>query len=219
MSAIDSKFSAKTLLFVQHGWADNSNGVVYLANQLVANLAKEQDFSEIVVFAPDLGWWRTWIKIEPLIQTVQNCVIQAIADHPEANWQIIGHSMGGLIWIELLNRHPEWLPKVSSLVLIGSPIGGSSLSKALDLWGFGIARDLSKNRRAIAEAVATIVPTLILAGNKMLASDGTVFLSEAKFDHAQWVVLEGVGHAQLRYDPATVSAILQFWRSPCGEIT
>ncbi|MDX1977400.1 MAG: alpha/beta fold hydrolase [Pseudanabaenaceae cyanobacterium bins.68] len=197
------------LIFVQHGWADNHFGMIKLAKNLTSFYAQTQPVSRII--APNLGWWRTWYRMEPLIQTVETAAQEAIAWAEP--WQIIGHSMGGLIWLELLSRHPAWQSQVKSLVLIGSPVNGSKLAHQLDPWGVGIARDLSKSRTHLAERIAMRIPTLAIAGQVNSSGDGTVALSETKFKHSQWRKVAGVGHAALRSDPQTLQLILEFWRS------
>ena len=154
--------SPQFLLFAQHGWADTSRAIASLAHTIVP--------PETPVIAPDLGWLRTWLRIEPLIQQVEAAATKALEDYPDHAWRIMGHSMGGLIWIELLHRHPEWQFRVHSLALVGAPVGGSDLGRIIDPLGLGIAiaRDLGVNRRPLAEAIAAQVPTVVIAGD----SDG-----------------------------------------------
>lgn len=151
------------ILFAQHGWADIYHDINYLAQALVDQSSK----SNIPVYTPDLGWINTWLTITPLIDKVERVAVEAIAQYPDLPLRIVGHSMGGLIWLEVLNRHREWWSKVHSLVLVGSPIGGSDLGRLFDpLCLFPlIARDLGKNRRRIAEVIAAKVPTLSIIGD------------------------------------------------------
>ena len=140
------------LLFAQHGWADDATDLTQLSQQLVPEGHR--------VIAPSLGYWQTWLRIEPLIQKLSVIVEAAIATAPQVPLRIIAHSMGGLLWLELLARKPEWLKKTESLVLIASPIGGSDLARIIDPFdiGLGIARDLAINRRKLAEAIASSSP-------------------------------------------------------------
>src|SRR6185295_10384609 len=98
---------------------------------------------------------------------------RALAEHPNARIRAVGHSMGGLIWIELLTRHPEWLARTDRLALIGCPVGGAELAAILDPLGLTIGRDLRVDRRAKAEAVATMVPTITVVGGLLGEHDGT----------------------------------------------
>lgn len=196
------------VLFAQHGWADNNQAIASLANTLIANNSP--------VIAPDLGWAKTWVRIEPLIEQVEKVALKAIEDYPDYSWRIIGHSMGGLIWVELLHRHREWWPRVHSLALVGSPIGGSDLGRMIDPFNLGIAiaKDLGTNRRPLAEAIAAHIPTLVVAGNSDDGSDGTVTLECTKVARATFVVLPDVAHAPLKNHPLVGKAIQMFWQQP-----
>ncbi len=201
-SAINPKF----ILYVQHGWADNHHGISRLAQALTTD--------EELAIAPDLGWLETWIRIEPLIFKVEQIAIANLSDYPHTPMRIIGHSLGGLIWLEVLNRHRSWWSNIHSLVLIGSPVGGSHLAKMIDPWGIGIgiARDLGINRRAIAEAIALSIPTLAIAGDTGGNSDGTVRIDSTQFGHTKFQCLTGIGHAKLKNHPEVGQVIQKFWQ-------
>ena len=192
------------ILFAQHGWADNNRAI----GALTADLATP----DTLVIAPSLGYVKTWLRIEPLIAAVESIATQALSD-PDTPVRILGHSMGGLIWLEVLDRHPEWWSRVDSLVLLGSPIGGSDLGRLLDPlnMGLGIARDLGKNRRPIAEAIAAQLPTLVIAGDVDGGSDGTVTVESTKVFGAEFVYLAGLSHPTLRNHALVASAIRRFW--------
>ncbi|NEQ86615.1 MAG: alpha/beta hydrolase, partial [Moorea sp. SIO2I5] len=154
------------LLYAQHGWADTSKAI--------ANLAQSIATSRTAIIAPDLGWFKTWLWIEPLIKQLEHIVLDTIVTYPQTPIRIIGHSMGGLIWLELLSRHQDWWSQVESLVLIGSPIGGADLARIIDPLGIGIgiAKDLGINRRQLAESIGAVIPTLVIAGDSDHGSDG-----------------------------------------------
>jgi pimeloyl-ACP methyl ester carboxylesterase len=115
------------LVFVQHGWADTNRVMLRLAEILKNDLPPD-----VKVSAPNLGWWRTWREFAPLKQKVEEDAQALIAQYPLASVDIIGHSMGGLIWLEILADHPEWWSKVRSLVLLAVPVGGSDLARIFD---------------------------------------------------------------------------------------
>src|SRR4051812_12114358 len=149
--------SVETLVFAQHGWADDNRAMQRLGVAMAQPGAR--------VIAPRLGYVRTWLRIEPLIEIVERAVREALTEHPDARFRVIGHSMGGLIWIELLTRHPEWLARTDRLALIGCPVGGAELAAILDPIGLTIARDLQTDRRALGEAVAAGgAPHTVLCG-------------------------------------------------------
>ncbi|NUN63461.1 lysophospholipase [Pseudanabaena biceps] len=199
---------AAFILFLQHGWADTFQDIGYLARSL-AN-------ANTVIYAPNLGLLDTWLTIAPLIAKVEKVAAEAIAKYPDLPWRIVGHSMGGLIWLEVLSRHPEWLPQVHSLVLVGSPVGGSDLGRLFDPWGWFplIARDLATNRRSIAEAIAVKIPTLSIVGDLGNNTDGTVPVGCSQFAYANFFRLAGLRHATLKNHPQVATTIQSFWQNP-----
>ncbi|NTW03308.1 MAG: alpha/beta hydrolase [Oscillochloris sp.] len=202
------------LLFAQHGWADTAEPM----RELAAGLAT----SGTRIIAPDLGYLRTWLRIAPLIDMVEREALAALAAHPEAPISVIGHSMGGLIWLELLKRHPEWLPRIVRFALLGAPVAGADLARILDPLGLGagIAADLGRNRRHLAERIAQRVPTLVLAGDSDGGSDGTLPVMATEVLGATMIVLAGIDHAGLRTSPRVRAYLHRFWRAgPCPRLT
>jgi hypothetical protein len=203
-----SRENPEFILYAQHGWADTGEAIASLARSLAGDRAK--------IVAPSLGWLQTWWRIEPLIAKVEAIAIASMQAFPQLPWRIIGHSMGGLIWLELLHRHPEWRDRVHSLVLVASPVGGADLARLLDPlnWGVGIARDLGKNRRFLASTLAQTIPTLVIAGDVDGGSDGTIPLSSTVVESAQFVRLSGLSHPRLKNAPELVPIIEKFWQNP-----
>jgi hypothetical protein len=196
------------IIYAQHGWADNGEEI----NKLAQTLATDKS----LVIAPDLGWWKTWIRIEPLIEELEKIVLNTIKEHPNLSMRIIGHSLGGLIWLELLQRHPEWFANIHSLVLVASPVGGSDLARIIDPLdiGIGMAKDLSKNRRSLAESIAKVIPSLTIAGNIDDGSDGVITIESTKFNYAKFVCLPGISHPELKNHRILVDIIEEFWQKP-----
>lgn len=206
------------ILYAQHGWADE--------HQAMAALAASLATPETLVITPNLGFLKTWIRIEPLVQAVEASVANTIMQYPGVPIRAIGHSMGGLIWLEVLARHPEWWSRMESLILVGSPVGGADLARAFDPLGvgLGIARDLGINRRAMAEAIAAKIPTLVIAGDIDQGSDGTVVVQCTKIFGAEFVRLPGLDHVALKNHPLVAETIQNFWAianspTPSDEFT
>ncbi|MGC1217413.1 MAG: alpha/beta hydrolase [Phormidesmis sp.] len=195
------------ILYAQHGWADINSGIGQLASKIACPQAK--------VIVPNLGFVNTWIRIAPLVDRVEAIAHKTQAEHPETPIRIVGHSMGGLIWLEVLARHPEWWPQVESFVLVASPVGGADLGRLVDPfeWGIGIAKDLGTNRRALAEQIAAKIPTLIIAGDYDGGSDGVVPVECTKFHRASYVTVNNINHDRMKHHPAVASIIQQFWQS------
>lgn len=197
--------ASQFMVWAQHGWADNNREMMVLGKRLVSDATS--------VIAPDLGYIQTWLRIEPLIRQVEAIATDQLTRYPDHLFRIVGHSMGGLIWLEVLNRHPDWWNRIHSLVLLASPVGGADLGRMIDPLGLGvgIAKDLGKNRRAIAETIASHIPTLVVAGDIDGGSDGTIPVESTKVSHASFVCLQALSHPVLRSHPAAISAIHKFW--------
>ncbi len=204
--------SAPPVIFAQHGWADTPDNIGRLARELAT--------PDMQVIAPDLGYIRTWLRMEPLIDHVEQIARDTLAAYPNAQLRILGHSMGGLIWTEVLHRHPEWWQRVEWFTLIASPIGGAHLGRLIDPLGIGIgiAADLGKSRRCLAQQLAAHIPMLVLAGVTDGFSDDVVTVGATRIPGTQMLVLPGFSHAELRYHPLLV-AILRHYSdsgSPCA---
>jgi hypothetical protein len=200
------------ILFAQHGWADDNRAMMSLAKDLATHDAPNPD--DVKIVAPCLNYAMTWLRMEPLIAEVEKQAIAVLEEFPDSPWRIIGHSMGGLIWLELLERHRNWWPRVEFLTLVASPVGGADLGRIIDPLqvGVGIAADLGKDRRPMATTIAASINTLVIAGDVDDGSDGTITVESTKVPNAQFVCLTGLSHPAMRYHPAVVERIQHFWR-------
>lgn len=196
------------ILLAQHGWSDNGNDI--------GKLAKTVATAETLVVAPSLGLLKTYWRIEPLIRQLEKIVLETINQYPDLSLKMMGHSMGGLICVELLHRHPELWHRVDSLVVIGSPMGGSYIARMIDPLGIGIgmARDLGKNRREIATKIAQNIPTLAIAGDLGSGTDGLVTVENTKFAHSKFICVPGGAHAALKCNWQLIPIIKEFWLNP-----
>ena len=205
---IANNSSPDFLLFAQHGWADRGDDIGKLAGALAS--------TNTHLIVPSLGIVKTFINIELLVRQVEKIADEVINQYPETSLKIMGHSMGGLIWLEVLHRHPEWWHKVHSLVTIASPIGGSDIARIIDPLniGIGMARDLGENRRPLAEKIAQHIPTLSIASDVNAGSDGLVTVQSSKFAYSKFVLVSGIRHAALKCHPSIVPIIQEFWANP-----
>lgn len=196
------------ILFSQHGMLDNNKAMGTLAHSLA--------LPHFHVVAPTLGYVNTLFEIEPLIQAVEQSTDQTFKQYPDIPARIIATSLGGVIWVEVLSRHPEWWHRIQSLVLLGSPIGGADIARIIDPfeWGIGIAKHLGKNRRDLAEKITAVIPTMVVAGNITGGRDLMVTIESTKLKHAHFVCLDGVTHHQIQRHPAVVKVIQEFWSQP-----
>lgn len=58
-----------------------------------------------------------------------------LRDLPDEPLHLVGHSLGGLIALHTLQRHPE--PRVRRVVALGTPFLGSAAARAVSRWPFG----------------------------------------------------------------------------------
>ena len=196
------------LLFAQHGWADTGKNIGSLVRKATGDRTK--------VVVPSLGLIRTFIRLKPLVLQLEEIAAVEIAAHPQTPIEIVGHSMGGLMWLEVLRRNPQWWKRIRSLILLGSPVGGSNIARAIDPFGFGIgtAADLGKNRRPLAEQIARQIPTLSVASDTGMGTDGLVTVENTKFDFANWLLISGIPHSAMRYRTEMIPILQNFWVKP-----
>jgi pimeloyl-ACP methyl ester carboxylesterase len=196
------------LLFAQHGWADTGNSI----NKLVTAIASPKT----IVTVPSLGLIKTFISIKPLVKKIEQITNEVIAQYPDIPLKIIAHSMGGLIWLEVLNNNPQWWHKVHSFILLGSPVGGSNIARIIDPLGIGIgtAKCMGKNRRDLAEKIAQQIPTLSVASDLNSGSDGLVTVENTKFNYANWLLVADIPHSSMRYHSQMMAIIQDFWANP-----
>jgi pimeloyl-ACP methyl ester carboxylesterase len=202
----DPSGAAPNLVFSQHGWADNNR------KMLAFGLAVAPPGAEVV--APDLGFVRTWLRFDPLVDLVEAEAASFFDQFPDATARIIGHSMGGLIWLTILDRHPEWRERVAALALIGCPVRGADLAGLVDRQGWTIGRDLAVDRSAAASRVAAAVPTISVAGDLILASDGAITCRSARVDGARFVCLPRESHPGLIKSDRVVRLVRAYLQDP-----
>lgn len=196
------------IVFAQHGMSDDHKEIGALAHRVAS-------FHSLII-SPNLGFTNTFFKIEPLIKKLEHTVEQTFCQYPDTSARMIATSLGGVIWIEVLARHPDWWSRFESLVLLGSPIGGADLARIVDPfgWGIGIAKYLGQNRRSMAEEITAVIPTLVVAGNVTGGGDCTVSIESTKLKHAHFICLNGVTHNGLKTNSAVAKAIQEFWSKP-----
>lgn len=193
------------ILFVQHGWADRAASLRPLARALTTPTTR--------VVNPNLGYLRTWLRMDTLVDRVEAEATEAIAAAPSARIRVVGHSMGGLIWLEVLERHPEWWTRVDGVVLLGSPIGGVRLAHLADPFNLAIGRDLKVNRRPVASRLAQRMRLLSIAGKSDAAGDGVVRVADAQAPGVPTMVLPGVDHRGLRSHRLVLRLAREFFRN------
>jgi pimeloyl-ACP methyl ester carboxylesterase len=137
--------------------------------------------------------------------------------HLPAPAHFIGHSLGGVLVLETLNRHPE-LPARSAL-LLGAPVAGCLAGRRfgrvrMGRWMMGACEALWESRRAAwqrSEPLGVIAGTLPLGLGRVVGrlperNDGVVCLSETEVAGMTDRTLVATGHSALIFS-ARVAAL------------
>jgi pimeloyl-ACP methyl ester carboxylesterase len=120
----------------------------------------------------------------------------------------VGHSLGGVLILEALRRHPE-IPAASA-VLLGAPVRGCYAGRRfgrarVGRWMMGAARPLWDERQAVWQRSA---PLGVIAGTAPIGlgralgrlpgpNDGVVCVSETSVDEMRTQALVPLGHSSL----------------------
>ena len=137
----------------------------------------------------------------------------------------IGHSLGGVLVLETLNRHPD-IP-VASALLIGSPVRGSLAGRRFGRERFGrwmmggsaqcwAARDARWTREAPLGVLAGSVAIglgRMLGGNLPGANDGVVCLEETAVDGMAACKLLPQPHSWMPISPSVARLTESFLRT------
>lgn len=191
------------ILFAHHGWTDTNQGILQLATTL--GTAKTQ------VVALNFGWLKTWVKKEDIFEIIKQKTAEVLANYPDTPWRIIAYSLGGLLWLDFLEQHPELWSKINSLILIACPVNGTELFGILNPSEINIAKYLLKSRQKFAEKIAKTIPTLVIAGDLGNQSDGTIDVKTTKLAFGKFTCLPNLSHAKLKTDSQIVAVIQEFW--------
>jgi pimeloyl-ACP methyl ester carboxylesterase len=135
----------------------------------------------------------------------------------------VGHSMGGLLTLQLLDRHPQ--TPSGRIVLLGSPIRGSSVARQISAWPGG--------RSLLGEAENTLVEGIrswplrreigmiagsralglgVLAGGARSHGDGTVLAEESRHDALDDRIELPVTHTGMLFSAEVARQVASFLR-------
>lgn len=136
----------------------------------------------------------------------------------------VGHSLGGLVILEALQRHPE--TAAGRVVLLGTPVNGCYAGRRLakypgGRWFLGESEDLWREGRAARwsrpEALGVIAGTLPLGLGRLFGplpgvSDGVVALEETTVEGMTERVTLPVGHSAMLVSAKTAAQVAAFLR-------
>ena len=130
------------------------------------------------------------------------------ASETEGPAHFVGHSLGGVLIFDMLNRHPEVVAR--SALLLGAPVRGSHSGRRLGLagvgrWMMGGCAPLWGERPAVwkgAAPLGVIAGTLpmglgLALGRPPGVSDGVVCVPETQVEGAAAQILVPTGHSGL----------------------
>lgn len=142
-----------------------------------------------------------------------------------AGTHLVGHSLGGVMALECLNREPSL--RGGRVVCLGSPIAGSAASRGLTRAHLGFM--LGRSGHLLCDGVAELpagVEVGMIAGSHAVgvgrlfsplgeAHDGTVSLAETRLPGLADHLTIPVNHTALLWSSAAAAATAQFLRQGC----
>ena len=144
-----------------------------------------------------------------------------LSDNRFEELHLVGHSMGGLVILNLLNRFDDLPP--GRVVLMGTPVQGASIVKRLEkLPGqklmFGKARDnlmQGFQQSPLEHETGMIRGTRALglgriAGKRSEPNDGSIMVSETELDGLKDSVELEVAHSEMLVSAEVVEQVEQF---------
>ncbi len=158
-------------------------------------------------------------------------LLRLIAATSAADIHLVGHSLGGLVILEMLAQTPD--PRLRRAVLLGTPCLGSHCARRLAtvpgvpaLLGRSIMQWLSQTSGAVASAPRPAVAIGVLAGTRRvglgrvvpglpLPNDGVVALAETRLPGAADFIALPVAHSEMlasRHCAAQIAAFLESGR-------
>lgn len=152
---------------------------------------------------------------------------RCVAETPGGSVALVGHSLGGLVVLNLLAQAPD--PRIRRVVLMGSPCAGSHCASFL-LRTPGLARLLGRSirdamRRGHWEAPAG-AEIGVLAGCRSFGlgrivpglprpNDGVVALEETRLAGSRDAIVLPVSHTEMLFSPSCARQVAHFLKNGC----
>ena len=147
-----------------------------------------------------------------------------LARVPGERVHLVGHSLGGLVILTLLQRHPPARP--GRVVLLGSPVAGCVAAAALARWSWGralLGRSLPQWSPGSASAALANREVGMIAGNlgRGLGGlvtrlpgphDGAVTVEETRIQGLADHLVLPVGHSGMLVSRAVAAGVAHFLR-------
>jgi pimeloyl-ACP methyl ester carboxylesterase len=142
-----------------------------------------------------------------------------------ARLHLVGHSLGGVLIMTMLQEHPE-IP-VHRAVLIGAPYGGSAAAHGLGHFGWSrtvLGQTIEEWRRRPRAPVPQGIEVGVIAGSVSFGlgrlfvnlpgpNDGVVMLSETQVPGATASIVVRTSHSAMLVSPAVARATCAFLKT------
>ena len=145
-----------------------------------------------------------------------------VARLPAASIALLGHSLGGLIVLDMLARNPD--PRIRRVVLMGSPCAGSHCADTLlrlPLLSAIVGRSLADAAARKAWQAPAGVEVGVLAGSRGVGlgrlipglpspNDGTVAVAETRLAGSRDAITLPVSHSEMLVSPECARQVAAF---------
>ena len=150
--------------------------------------------------------------------------VEALARFARDGALFVGHSLGGVLVLDMLNRHPE--VRADAVVLLGAPVRGCLAGRrlagaAIGRWMLGECRALWEEHGARwvrSSPLGVVAGTLPLGLGRVLGrlpapNDGVVCVDETTVDGMSERTLVPEGHSMLVVSARVGELVERFFRS------
>lgn len=211
MSTPDAMAPSRELVVLVHGLLMPGAATAFLAGRLRA-----AGFDTLSFAYP---------SVRGNLEEVAARLARAAARHAAPRVHFVGHSLGGLVLLSMLYRHPEFA--IGRAVLLGSPCTACSAADQLSRrpgWRLFIGHVLPAWRVRVGEDVARRVETGMIAGTRRVglgrflvkldgANDGMVLVEETRLRGLADHVILPVSHSGMLVSARVAHQVVAFLRA------
>ncbi len=184
-----------------HGFTQNASNFHRLREAIEDRLGRP-------TVAVTLGWPMRH-DLDGYVPALQRALRRMHDAAGPAGFDVVAHSMGGLITRIALEQAPDLGARLRTVVTIGSPHNGTAGARG-PVWGAD-----ARSMREKSERLSTLAPLRVLvpgARRVFLAArqDYVVYPTETSFEtDAECITLPRPGHAGLLVEPSAIQAVLE----------
>ena len=148
-----------------------------------------------------------------------------VSSLPSQSIHLVGHSLGGLIILNLLEQNPD--PRIGRAILLGSPCAGSyCAAKLLRTSGLSmlVGRSIADSQRKAHWQTPVTVEIGVIAGNRSLGlgrivpglprpNDGVVTVEETRLAQSRDHITLPIGHSEMLISAPCAAQVAHFLMS------